>query len=149
MNLRIVPIAHGSEAYRDAVALRHEVLRKPLGMSFTDEQLAAEKDAWHYAAYLSESGSERMVATAFFTLLDGKRVQLRQMAIAPDLQRKGVGRALLQRMEADAAAKGIVEIRAEAREAALPFYRSLGYQAGGETFERVGLPHRSIGKRLR
>jgi len=148
MNLRIVPIQHGSAAYREAVALRHEVLRKPLGMAFTEEQLAAERDAWHYAAYLTEGGAERMVATAFFAPLEGKRMQLRQMAIAPDLHRKGVGRALLLRMETDAAAKGVVEVIAEAREAALPFYRSLGYEVNGETFEHVGLPHRMIRKRL-
>ena len=35
---------HGSKEYQQMVQLRFEVMRKPLGLSFSDEELKAEKD---------------------------------------------------------------------------------------------------------
>lgn len=146
--IRVTAIAHGSEAWRATVELRWEVLRQPLGMSFTQEQLDSERDALLYAAYIVADANERLAATAFFIPLDATRVQLRQMAVAPTLQGCGAGRALLEYMERDARSRGYTEIVAEARVAALPFYVKLGYIASGGIYEHVGLPHRMISKRL-
>lgn len=146
--IRVTAIAHGSEAWRAAVVLRREVLRKPLGMSFTQEQLDSESDALLYAAYVTDGANEQLAATAFFVPLDTTRVQLRQMAVSPAMQGRGVGRALLKYMEHDARSRGYTEILAEARVSALPFYAKLGYTASGEVYEHVGLPHRMISKRF-
>jgi GNAT superfamily N-acetyltransferase len=146
--IRVTAIEHGSTAWRAAVELRWETLRKPLGMSFTQEQLDSERDALLYAAYRVDGANEQLVATALFIPLDTARVQLRQMTVAPAMQGHGVGRALLEYMEADAVTRGFVEVIAEARETALPFFAALGYRPSGETYEHVGLPHRMISKRL-
>ena len=37
-------IEHGSAEYQQMVQLRMEILRKPLGLSFTEEELAMEKN---------------------------------------------------------------------------------------------------------
>ncbi|MFO7534396.1 MAG: hypothetical protein R6X19_01705 [Kiritimatiellia bacterium] len=50
--LRCVPIKHGSPEYAATVALRNEVLRKPLGLSLSDEQLQAESGDHHLAGFL-------------------------------------------------------------------------------------------------
>ena len=146
--IRVTAIEHGSEAWRAAVELRWEVLRKPLGMSFTQEQLDSERDALLYAAYIVDGANERLAATAFFIPRDATRVQLRQMAVAPSLQGRGAGRTLLEHMERDAQSRGYTEIVAEARVSALPFYVKLGYIASGGIYEHVGLPHRKISKRF-
>lgn len=143
----ITTIAYGSDAWHAAVALRLDVLRKPLGLQFTTAQLEAERDAFHYAAYV-RSDPPRMVATAFLMPLDGTRIQLRQMAVVAELRGTGIGRALLRHMEHDAAARGFGEIVADARVSALPFYRALDYTAHGDVYEHVGLPHRKISKRI-
>lgn len=145
--LRIVAIAYGSAEWRAAVALRLDVLRKPLGLHFTTAQLETERDAFHYAACV-EGDAPRLAATAFLMPLDTARVQLRQMAVAADLRGTGIGRALLEHMEADASTRGFTEIIADARVSALPFYLALGYTASGAEYEHVGLPHRRISKRL-
>jgi hypothetical protein len=41
MALKIID--HGSKEYRQMVQLRIDVLRKPLGLSFTEDELAKEK----------------------------------------------------------------------------------------------------------
>ena len=37
-------IDHGTKEYKQMIALRMEILRKPLGLSFTEEELANEKN---------------------------------------------------------------------------------------------------------
>ena len=37
-------IYHGSKEYQQMIDLRKEILRKPLGLSFTEEELASEKN---------------------------------------------------------------------------------------------------------
>ena len=142
--IRLTAIAHGSDAYREAVNLRYEVLRKPLGMDFTPQQLQSERDALHYAAYVGE----KLVATAYLLPLGNGRAHLKQMAVAPDVRAAGVGRALLAYLEDDARQRGYREIVADARVSALDFYLKQGYLASGDVYDHVGLPHRHIGKLL-
>lgn len=144
MNLRIIAIVHGSAAYDEAVALRLEVLRKPLGLHFTTAQLASEREALHYAAYLDGD----LVGTAFLLPLDERCVHLRQMAVVPDKQAVGIGAALLAHLEDEARRLGYETITADARVSALGFYLKKGYVASGNVYDHVGLPHRLISKRI-
>src|SRR5690606_40256367 len=56
-------------------------------LNFTPQQLAAEADALHYAAY----AGERLVATAYLLPLVPARAHLRQMAVSPGMRASGVG----------------------------------------------------------
>jgi GNAT superfamily N-acetyltransferase len=143
--LRIARIEYGGERYAQAVALREEVLRKPLGLRFGTEELAAERDYHHYAAFIDDT----LVGSVFFFGLNETRIQFRQMAVAPALHGRGVGRALLSHMESEAAAQGFNEAFAEARIEALPFYLKLGYRIFGEQYLHVGIAHQYILKNLR
>lgn len=140
-------VAYGSPAYDALVQLRRNVLRLPLGLDLTPQQLASEHDCIHFGAY---DGTGRLVGTALMDLLpDGHTAQMRQVAVAPECQRTGVGRAVIERFEAEAASRGLDTIILHAREAAIPFYESLGYEAEGESFVEVTLPHRTMRKTLR
>jgi len=44
-------VDHGSEAYKDTVSLRDELLRKPLGLVFSAEDLEKEASSYHLGAY--------------------------------------------------------------------------------------------------
>ena len=41
----------GSDDYNQVLQLRDEVLRKPLGLHFSDEELQKEKEHMHMGAY--------------------------------------------------------------------------------------------------
>ena len=41
-------IKHGSKEYSQMVDLRFQILRKPLGLTFTPEELAAEKEDFFF-----------------------------------------------------------------------------------------------------
>ena len=137
-------VRHGSLEYEEVVALRDEVLRKPLGLSYNPEELDQEKDSFHLAS------QEGAVMAACLTLkpVDGKCIKMRQLAVRESSQGKGLGRELVNHAESFAKERGYAEIILHARETALGFYEKLGYQAEGARFIEVGLPHFLMRKRL-
>jgi GNAT superfamily N-acetyltransferase len=142
--LEFARIEHNSGRYRDLVALRRRVLRSPLGLDFTPEQLEKERADIHIAAYLQS----KLVGCVVLTAVDGSLVKLRQMAVVPEHQGRGVGKRLVAFAERLAAEMGYGEIVLHARETAVSFYESVGYVAEGETFTEVTMPHRKMVKQL-
>ncbi|HJW08141.1 MAG TPA: GNAT family N-acetyltransferase [Holophagaceae bacterium] len=142
--LRLAWIEHGSADYAAEVALRDEVLRKPLGLSFTPEQLAAESDSRHLLAW----DGDALVGCLLLTPRGNGIIQMRQVAVSPTRQGGGVGRALVVEAERRAAELGCTRMMLHARDTAVAFYLRLGYHAGGEPFVEVGIPHREMEKEL-
>jgi len=145
--LEFTLVDHDSSRYRELVELRRRVLRTPLGLDFTAEQLAAEKDDIHIAAYL-DGEPVGYVALRAVEGARGAVVQLRQMAVDPNHQGRGVGAQIVASAERLAAERGFRRIVLHARETATPFYEKAGYVATGETFVEVTIPHRIMVKPL-
>ena len=124
--------------YDEAVALRDEVLRRPLGLHFTPEQLAQEYDQLHLAAF-DDTG--RLVGYINLTPQEGHVIQMRQVAISPTLQGSGIGTKMVAESEKIAIARGYSKMMLHARDTAVPFYLRLGYQVVGEPFEEVTILH--------
>ncbi len=141
----ILQIEFGTPAFDEAVQLRYDVLRRPLGLTFTEEQLSAEYDQLHLAAY---SDAAVLVGYLNLTPQDAQVVKMRQVAVAPTWQRKGVGNALVQASEELAQQLGFTQMVLHARETAVPFYNALGYNSVGTQFEEVGIPHFRMEKAL-
>ncbi|MEP7218840.1 MAG: GNAT family N-acetyltransferase [Bacteroidota bacterium] len=137
-------IAHRSPTYEETVALRDDILRRPLGLSFTPEQLGAEGADYHLACYLDGA----LAGCLILTPIDDNALKMRQVAVAEEMQGKGVGRALVERSEEIGREKGFREIVLNARETAVPFYDRLRYERIGERFEEVGIPHWKMRKSL-
>ena len=72
---------------------------------------------------------------------------MRQVAVAPELQRQGIGKALVEYSKALAQRLDIAMIL-HARETAVAFYEHLGYAKLGDRFEEVTIPHWAMEKRL-
>ncbi len=134
----ICQIEFATPEYDEAVNLRMEVLRRPLGLIYTPEQLAAEWDNLHLAAF---DNSGRIVGYLNLTPENDTIVKMRQVAVAPSEQGKGVGTALVEDAEIRAVQLNFKEITLHARKTAVPFYLKLGYELLGNEFEEVNLPH--------
>jgi predicted GNAT family N-acyltransferase len=143
MALKIID--HGTEAYRQMIKLRDEILRKPLGLQFTDEELEREKtNHLHIAAY----EDDRMLGCCMLVEEDPQTVRLRQMAVINDLQGKGIGRALMQFAENLARDRGYKKITMHARKNALGFYEKMGYRRISDEFHEITIPHYVMEKEL-
>ena len=124
--------------------LRDSVIRKPLGLDFSPEELRAEESFHHFACYCGD----RLVACLVLCPLEEGDIRMKQVAVAPDLQRRGIGRALVEYSEAWATAAGYRRMILHAREAAVPFYEKAGYSKRGDQFEEVTIPHWAMEKRI-
>ena len=142
MALKIID--HGTAEYERMVKLRDEILRKPLGLSFTKEELEKEKNNLHIVAY----EDERMLGCCMLLEEDPETVRLRQMAVMNDLQGKGIGKALMQFAENLARDRGYKKITMHARKNALGFYEKMGYKTRGKEFEEITIPHYVMEKEL-
>ena len=142
MALKIID--HGSREYQQMVQLRNDILRKPLKLTLTPEELEKEKDEILIGAF----EEEKMLGCCMLIIIDPFTVRLRQMAVLNNLQGKGIGRALMQFAENIARDRGFKKIIMHARKSAAGFYEKLGYQVCGEEFEEVTLPHYEMEKKL-
>jgi len=142
MALKIID--HGTKEYNQMVQLRNDILRKPLGLSFTPEELEKEKEEILIGAF----EEEKMLGCCMLITIDPATVRLRQMAVLNNVQGKGIGRALMQFAENIARDMGYRKMTMHARQTAIGFYEKLGYQVNGDLFEEVSIPHYIMEKAL-
>ena len=142
--IEVYPIAHGSKTYNQTVELRRRVLRQPLGLDFSDEELVNESDEYHFAAL----NSGDLVGCLILVPSTSGEVKMRQVAIEPAVQGKGIGTLLVEESERFARSNGYTKMTLHARETAVPFYERLGYTVVGDVFEEVTIPHYRMSKSL-
>ncbi len=137
-------IDFGTAEYQQMIDLRYEVLRKPLGLSFTDR----EKERSKTDILLGCFDEDELQACCMITDKGNGIAKLRQMAVRKKYQGTGIGRELLLYAETIARAKGFNKITMHARNTALGFYEKLGYRIIGEEFIEVTIPHFEMEKEL-
>ncbi|HEY0273298.1 MAG TPA: GNAT family N-acetyltransferase [Chitinophaga sp.] len=140
-------LVYGSKAYEEMVSLRDMVLRKPLGLSFSAEYLAKEREDILIGGFTTTQ-PEHLVGCCILTRVDAQTLQLRQMAVSPAYQQQGIGSDLIEFAEAQAVKAGYTTLMMHARATATGFYTKLGYKTIGAEFEEVGIPHVEMRKRL-
>jgi ribosomal protein S18 acetylase RimI-like enzyme len=131
-------IAFGTDEYRRECELRNAVLREPLGLSLTAEELAREADQLHFGLFEPDGN---LVGCVVAARLLPTEARIRQMAVSPSHQRRGLGTRILDELEADLRSRGFTRFVLHARSSAVGFYERLGYTAVGEAFVDVGVPH--------
>src|SRR5260221_2079046 len=105
-------IDYGTKEYKQMVNLRHQILREPLGLAFTQEQLDKEKEDVLIAAF----DEDEMLGCCILTPIGNGTVRLRQMAVQKNLQGKGIGESILQFAENIARDKGYKTLTMHARD---------------------------------
>ena len=142
MALKIID--HGTREYQQMVKLREDVLRRPLGLGFDNEELESEKENMLIAAFEDDD----MLGCCMLVEEKPGTVRLRQMAVLNDLQGKGIGRALMNFAENLARDRGYKILSMHARKNAIGFYEKMGYVVSSPEFTEVTIPHFVMEKRL-
>jgi N-acetylglutamate synthase-like GNAT family acetyltransferase len=127
--------------------LRFKVLREPWGQTKGSEVLTDEDQADHAMAIDSET--QKIIGVARMQINTATQGQVRCVAVSPEVQGRGVGKLLMSYLEDVAQQKGIQEIVLDARENAVKFYLSIGYEIIGESYLLFGvIPHFKMRKEL-
>ena len=142
MSLKIID--HGTKEYRQMIKLREDILRKPLGLAFSPEELENEKNNLLIGAFEDDN----ILGCCMLVEEKPDMVKLRQMAVLNALQGKGIGRALMQFAENLARDHGYKVLTMHARKNAIGFYEKMGYKVKGDEFQEVSIPHYEMQKEL-
>lgn len=138
-------VEYGTPEYHQTIHLRDLILRKPLNLEFTLEQLSEEYDSIHIGIYDEDT---QLLGCLVMKPLSDTLVKMRQVAILSDYQSKGVGTALVKFAEVYVKQLGYKSIELNARDTAVPFYQKLDYSKVGPEFEEVGLKHFRFEKQI-
>jgi predicted GNAT family N-acyltransferase len=144
VKIELKQVLHTSVGYALSIALRDRILRRPLGLYFTPEQLAEEADEFHLTAW----EGNRLLGCLVLKPLDAFTIKMRQVAVTEEAQGKGIGRLLVDWSERFAQEHLFKEMILHARDTAVPFYAHLGYEVFGEPFTEVSIVHRKMKKAL-
>lgn len=124
--------------YDESVSLRNEILRQPLGLEFTTEELAKEYDDIHFGVFNNDLN---LLGCLVLVPVGDGSVKMRQVAIVKSLQGKGIGSALVKASEIFCFDSGYNKIVLNARKEAVSFYLKLGYKKIGDVFIEINIPH--------
>ncbi|MBS1495547.1 MAG: GNAT family N-acetyltransferase [Bacteroidetes bacterium] len=137
-------IDFGSKEYQQMVKLRTQILRQPLGLSFTPEELEKEKDNILIAAF----DEDEMLGCCMLIKIDNQTLQLRQMAVNNNLQGKGIGASIMAFAENISRDRGYKKLIMHARDTAIGFYEKFGYKVIGDGFLELNIPHHIMEKKI-
>lgn len=142
MEIRIVN--HYSKDYWKCVKLRDKILREPINLMFSEEELFLEHDQTHVGVFEGEK------AIGSFSLLkqNESEVKMRQVCVDSESQQQGVGNKMMVFCENWAKENGYKTISCHARESAVNYYEKHGYRQEGKLFREVSLPHLKMKKSL-
>ncbi|MDZ7900428.1 MAG: GNAT family N-acetyltransferase [Arcicella sp.] len=116
--------------------LRFTILREPWGQLKGSEVLQDEDQADHVMVIDSET--KQVVGVARMQTNTPTQGQVRCVAVASQMQGRGVGKLLMNYLEELAQQKGIQEIILDARENAVKFYISIGYEIFDDSYLLFG-----------
>lgn len=142
MALKIID--HGTPEYQLMVKLRDDILRRPIGIHFSKEELDKEKENLLIGAFEDEN----ILGCCMLVKESNDKVRLRQMAVLNDLQGKGIGRAMILFAENIARDQGYKVLNMHARKPVVGFFEKMGYKVVSDEFLEISIPHYEMEKAL-
>lgn len=103
--------------YRQALALRNKVLRKPIGKDIYSENMSVEKDNDFYAVLIDN----KIIATFSIFVEAPQIAHLTAFAVNHDFQKQGIGSQLLKYAIGNLKSKNFKQIKVNARSTAHGF----------------------------
>lgn len=130
--------------YLLSLILRYKILRIPLGLTFSSDDLAKDKDDIHIGLF----DGEVILACLILTDTGSGTIKMRQVAVDDSHQGKGLGKKLVQFADDHVREKGYKLIHCHARDTAKEFYLKRGYKVVGGEFTEVGIRHYYMEKKI-
>jgi len=137
-------ITFNSNNYRKTLELRTKILREPLGKKLSESDLEGEEHQLHFAVF----NADALISCVVIKPVENGTGKLRQMAVDESVQGKGIGKFIIAETEASLLEKGFLNIEMSARETAVGFYQTLGYEVVDEPFLEQGIEHLKMVKHL-
>ena len=137
-------IAYGSPDYQETLIHRDRILRRPLGLELSADDVLNEESQRHFILR-----DEKEILAGLITLPPQETtIKIRQMWVQKNRQGSGLGKHLLDGVAQVLSHEGITTLTLHARETARAFYEKCGYHTHGEPFLEIGIPHIAMIRQL-
>jgi agmatinase len=134
----------GRRDFATCLGIRIEVFVRGQGVAAADEQDGEDPHCTHFLARLAGLA----VGTGRLRVTPEGEAKAERVAVRVPWRGRGIGQALMEAIEAEAAKRGFERIVLHAQVPVAPFYERLGYHATGGAYMEAGLPHRPMEKKL-
>jgi predicted GNAT family N-acyltransferase len=141
MNVEFKIVSHSSEDWKKAVKLREEILRKPLGSKFTNEELDEEKNHIQIIGLMNDE----IVATAVL-VPERPNIKMQRVVVLDQLRNSNIGSKMMHYCELYANRNKYAVVYCHARNSAVNFYLKNGYSVEGDYFDEDQIPHLKMNK---
>lgn len=126
-----VQIANTQNQIDSIIDLRYAVLRQPWDKP--KDTATDELELSSINAFICQDGE--VIACGRLQDNGNGLGQIRYMAVHPNYQGKGLGKLIVAKLEEQAKAIGLIALELQARENALEFYKSQGYEVKEPSFK--------------
>jgi predicted GNAT family N-acyltransferase len=144
-----VRIAEGDEEIEACFDIRRVVFIEEQSVPKDLEMDELDAVCTHYLAFADDDTAlSAALGTARLWISPEGEAKAQRVAVLRERRVGGVGRAIMDALEADARGRGHTRVILGAQLSALGFYEKLGYRAYGPEFDDAGIPHRMMEKPL-
>jgi predicted GNAT family N-acyltransferase len=134
----------GPDEFQRCLAVRREVFVEEQDVLWEEEVDGLDPECVHFLALTKDDA----VGTGRLRFTPEGEAKPERIAVRSSWRNRGVGRALMEAIEAEAERSGRRELLLSAQVRVIPFYERLGYRAEGPEFLEARIPHRMMRKRL-
>ncbi|MCD8502354.1 MAG: GNAT family N-acetyltransferase [Bacillaceae bacterium] len=137
-----VKVVTNAKQRQDALDVRMKVFVEEQKVPAEEEIDEHEDTSTHFVVYdhNNAAGAGRLREYEGY----GK---VERICIDANYRKKGVGRLLMNAIEAEGIKQGFTKFKLYAQTHAIPFYESLGYHTSSEEFMDAGIPHVEMKKK--
>lgn len=132
-----IKIVTTEEELRQAFQIRHQVFVEEQHVPKELELDSFDQEATHFLALQGDFP----IGTCRMRWIDPHTVKAERVAVLKEKRSTGVGKKLMQELEAHARVQGAKTVLLESQIRVESFYHKLGYVSYGSPFEVVGIPH--------
>ncbi len=134
------------QEWREYFLFRYKILRKPIGLHRNTIRDKLEKISYHIMA---TNNKGEIIGVGRLHFVNTKESQIRYMAVDKNFRKKGVGNAIVHKLEMHSINNHRNNIILNARENAVIFYSKLGYVNFGKIDVGIDIKHFQMKKNLK
>ena len=134
------------QEWREYFLFRYKILRKPIGLHRSTIRDKIEKISFHIMA---TNNKGEIIGVGRLHFVNTKESQIRYMAVDKNFRKKGVGNAIVHKLEIHSLNNYRNNIILNARENAVIFYSKLGYVNLGKIDVGIDIKHFQMKKNLK
>ena len=134
------------QEWKEYFLFRYKILRKPIGLHRSTIRDKLEKISYHIMA---TNNKREIIGVGRLHFVNTKESQIRYMAVDKNFRKKGVGNAIVHKLEMHSIDSHRNNIILNARENAVIFYSKLGYINFGKIDVGIDIKHFKMKKNLK